>query len=105
MLILGDLDRWRARGHTPPKITGFHFAGIAELNAALLARLRPDVILSGLVQETFDVLDVAANLRALNFPGRYRAVSDALPNPGLIVLEVRKIAPKLDFAILSLDLG
>ncbi len=105
MLVLGDLDRWRSRGRSPPIIPGFHFADFTDLDAAILLQLCPEIILSGLVQQSFDVLDVAATLRTLDFRGRYRAVTHPIPNPGLIVAEVRSIAPTLNFAILSLNPG
>ncbi len=86
-------------------IDGFHFAGIDDLDAKLLARVRPDVVLSGVFQTTFDVLDVATTLQALGYAGRYRAVADAFPSFALIVDEVRAIAPDIDFGFLPLTLS
>jgi hypothetical protein len=85
-----------------PVVGGFTFADHAALNAGLLARLRPDVVLTALVGHGFDVLDIARTLGQLGFRGRYRAVVEHLPNPALIRSEVASVAPQVDFDILSL---
>jgi len=80
-----------------PVIAGFHFAAIADLGPGLLAAVQPDLILSPLMAGPHDVIDVARRLTELGFVGRYRALAAALPQPEIILAEVRAIAPALDF--------
>lgn len=82
-----------------PDIPGFHFTGFRALDAALLARVAPGVIISALAQRDFDVLDVALRLAELGFRGRYRAITRYLPNPRVVVHEVRAVAPFIDFDV------
>lgn len=83
-----------------PPLEGFQFVDISELNADLLSQGAPDIILSPLLADDFDAVDVAAKLIELNFRGRYRAISDDLPNADIIRREVCNFAPQLDFDLL-----
>lgn len=84
-------------GAPRPALAGFHFAAVADLSPSLLAALRPDLILSPLLAGSHDVIDVARRLAELGYAGRYRALADHLPDPAIILTEVRLIAPALDF--------
>jgi hypothetical protein len=102
MLVVGNLKAGRAQGRKPPAVAGFHFVDLSELGPDLLARIRPDVVLSPLLGDGFDVFDVAQRLQASSFTGRYRAVAVSLPSPGMVLSEVRNHAPSVDFDIISL---
>ncbi|WP_341366074.1 hypothetical protein [Yoonia sp. BS5-3] len=99
-LVVGDLARWEAEGRmsTPP--TDFEFVEIKSLTAEVVDQVDPDIILSPLVADDFDAVDVAAKLRDLQFDGKYRAISDVLPDADLIRKEIRAFAPQLDFDLL-----
>jgi hypothetical protein len=62
-----------------------------------------DMILSPMVAEDFDCLDVAQHLFAQGYSGRYRVMAPNLPNPGMIRHEVRSLCPGLDFDIVTED--
>ncbi len=99
-LVIGDLARWRAQGRVVPPLDGFQFVEIEALNADVVNEKEPDIILSPLVADDFDAVDVAVKLIELRFQGRYRAISDDLPDADLIRQEVRNFAPQLDFDLL-----
>jgi hypothetical protein len=103
LLVVGDIKSWTRKGRSLPDVAGFHFAGIQDLSVDYLETLGPDVILSALMGERFDALDVARRLVELGFKGRYRAIAGALPNPLAIRAEVRAIAPDLDFDLFIID--
>lgn len=70
----------------------------------MLQDQKSDIILSPLVSEDFDAVDVAGVLSALAYDGPYRAVTDTLPVPAIISREVRNHAPYLDFDLVVLPM-
>ena len=100
MLVIGDVGRWNASGHGPPTLPNCHFAGIEQLDAALLNDLKPDFIVSALIGNSTDAVDIAERLTRLKYNGAYRAVvSTHLPNTRVVLSEISAIAPDLDFDI------
>lgn len=71
-----------------------------DISAATLSLHQPDVVLSPLVSEAFDCLDLAHALSEAGFRGRYRAVAAHIPDPGLVRREIRSMAPQIDFDII-----
>lgn len=102
ILVIGNLDRWKREGRPAPELEGFRFATFEALDAALLASARPDMILSPLVGDGFDALEVARRLVELGFRGKYRALAGDVPNPDAVREEVREAAPDLDFDVFLL---
>ncbi len=103
MLVVGNLRSWKRQGLAIPSIDGFHFVGLQDVTADLLSTLRPDVVLSALMAESFDALDLARRLSGLGYCGLYRALTNDLPNPSAIVAEVRACAPGIDFDLYIID--
>jgi hypothetical protein len=102
MLVVGNASSWRNLGRDLPHLSGFHFAGFGAVNVELLTRVQPDIVVSALMGEDFDAIDLARTLNDLGFVGRYRAMVRNLPNPGVVRREIRHVAPGLDFDILML---
>ena len=88
-----------------PVLDGFQFITISDLSADLVRKADPEIILSPLVADDFDVVDVAEKLVLLGFQGRYRAIAPSLPDARLVLEEVRSFAPQLDFDLLLLPEG
>lgn len=103
MLVVGDLDGWRRAGRGVPSLPGCHFVGFADVTAATLARVAPDVVLSALFAADFDALELARRLADLGFRGRYRALAAGLPSPGVIRAEIAAAAAEVDFDLFLLD--
>lgn len=97
ILVVGNLDGWERQGRGVPDLAGFRFARFEDLDAALLDSVRPDMVLSALVTDGHDAVDVARRLAELGFKGRYRALAAALPNLHSVIDEVHEAAPGLDF--------
>lgn len=81
---------------------GYHFVDIADLSVETVRKITPDVVLSALIGNGFDATEIAQVLEAAGFPGRYRVISDPVESSGLIVQEVTRLAPSVDFEILEL---
>ncbi|HVG49591.1 MAG TPA: hypothetical protein VM899_15820 [Rubellimicrobium sp.] len=84
---------------------GYRLACLAELDAALLDATQPDMVISALIGNGFDAIDVARRLAELGYHGPYRALSHPLPRPGLVRAEIRAAAPDLDFDLVVLSHG
>lgn len=103
ILAVGDTRAWCAQGRRLPPEGKIHFAEFHEVTDDLLAHLSPRLILSPLLARTFDCVDLAQRLGYLGYLGPYRAIDIGLPDPGLIVREVRSLVPGLDFAVVPFD--
>lgn len=100
MLIVGNLGAWQKSGRDLPNVAGFHFACVDQLDAEFLADINPDVVLSALVSDLFDAIELSVKLVELGFTGRYRALTEKLPRPDAVIQEIRAGAPGLDFDLL-----
>lgn len=75
------------------------------IDHALLDRVQPDVVISALISAQFDILDLAAHLKALGYAGALRAITPPVPNARLIRTEVAHLWPELDFGLIELPLA
>jgi hypothetical protein len=60
-----------------------------KLNAATLALHRPDIVVSPLLCDEFDILDIATRLVAVGYGGALIALTPPLPNVDAIAKEIR----------------
>ncbi|SFS10280.1 hypothetical protein [Yoonia litorea] len=99
-LIVGDLPRWRTEGRDLIATTDISYCTYDALTARILDERKPQIILSPLVGDQYDVLDIAAKLEQFDFQGQYRVIADANSASKLVTQEVANAAPGLDFDIL-----
>lgn len=99
-LVIGNMRRWASEGRLTSSLRDFSFLNFGDLNAETLKEYQPDIILSPLVGDDFDAIEIAQVLSELKFEGRYRVVSDTLPNAGIVKREVAEHADGLDFDVL-----
>lgn len=95
-LIVGDIDRWSSEGRMTESSTEYVFAQFGDLNDELLSQTKPEVILSPLIADDFDAVDMVLLLAKLQYNWPYRAVSGPLGDPALVRDELSKAAPFLD---------
>ena len=69
----------------------------SELNAEMLAREAPDVVLAPLVSAQYDILDLIRQLRDLRFEGAVRGYCHPLPDLKMVHAEVTQIWSSCDF--------
>ena len=103
VLVVGNLSRWQKSGRTIPNMPGFHFTSFLDLTDDLILAVAPDLILSALMGDDYDVIELARRLEFLGYLGRYRALTTGLPNPRVVVNEVRATAPHVDFDLFILE--
>jgi hypothetical protein len=68
----------------------------ALLHAALACAPWADYVVSPLVAEQFDAMDLAHQLSIGGYRGRYVVVTPALPDPAIIRREIAQICPGLE---------
>jgi len=88
-----DVDGWQEG-----KVT--HYVMIDRLDAELVRRLHPDLVVTALVSRQFDCLDVARILVAAEFQGAFRVLCPDLPRPDVVTRDLRAACPGLDVALL-----
>ena len=101
VLAVGDPEEWVLHGNQPPSEGGLAFISFEQLSDTILEYFSPSIVCSPVLARAFDCIDLAAALNGFGFSGSYRAVSKDVPNPDVIVREVRQLFPKLDFEILK----
>jgi hypothetical protein len=97
-------------GEPPDDITGGRFGQDIEVvdfsavTAELLRSFDPHFVVSPILTSSFDILDLGTRLWQLRYKGAYRVLTEVpLPNPGLVLREVRGQCPGLDVDLLSMD--
>lgn len=99
-LVVGNLARWNAQGRATSAFGSFHYTEFADLDGKVLRDVDPNIILSPLMDNKFDVIEVVERLRDLGYGGRYRAITEMMPNAEMVRAEIRSYAPNLDFDLL-----
>ena len=97
ILVIGPLKLTGGGGPAILRQQGYRFAEFEDLEAGLLLDAMPDMVVSPLIGQDFDAMDVARRLAQLGYRGPYRALTAPLPRPGLVKAEVMADAPGLDF--------
>ena len=100
MLVVGDLARWKSEGRLSEDIADYAFVGIDALTEDVIRESDPVIVLSPLIADDFDAIQVAEKLVRIGFQGKYRAIADTLPQPEMIRKEVQAVAQGLDFDLL-----
>jgi len=101
-LVIGDIARWQERGHDMASCENFMFSASACLTVDMMREFAPDMVLSPLIGDSFDVIDVASMLRQLGFDGCYRVIAPVMPHADVIRADVAAVAPELDFDLIML---
>lgn len=84
---------------------GIEVVDFSKVTSGLLKGFNPDFVISRLLTPSFDILDLARQLCRIEFRGAYRALTEkALPNPQLVLEEVRETHPGLDIDIFSVEM-
>ncbi len=102
VLAVGDVREWTRHRGSLPVDGNLAFTSFEGITAELFDILTPELVLSPLLARGFDCIDLAQLLSSINFLGRYRAVTDEIPNPDMVRREIRSLCPKLDFDIVMI---
>lgn len=68
---------------------------LSQITDELLDKLRPNVVMTPLVSDSFDALEVAEVLYCAGYTGELIVIASKLPRPKLVERELRDSAPGL----------
>ena len=105
ILVVGNIEQLLNSERDLTQYADTVFCVIKDLTPAFLVIHQPDVILAPLVTSQYDVMELAIKLDQLNFEGRFRALTAPLPDPDIIMSEVRFECPALDFGLIVVTPG
>lgn len=74
----------------------------SDLDAAVLAQIAPDQIISWLFCSAYDAYDISQILTDVGFRGTYTALVSPLPRQSIITKEIRRSFPTIRFELLLL---
>ncbi|MFO8126342.1 hypothetical protein [Yoonia sp.] len=100
ILVIGDLARWQAQGRPTTAFDRCSFTEFGDFDDDMLHRIQPEFIFSPLIGADFDAIEVAERLQELRFAGRYRVITEDMPNTNMVRAEVHAHAPDIDFDLL-----
>lgn len=100
-LAVGTMDAWD--GDVLEKLAkrDLKFVSLDEMVLSLMDRMKPEMVLSPVLERDFDCIDVAMRLASLQFTGLYRVVALQLPRPKLVETEIAQYCPNLHFDVVS----
>lgn len=102
-MIVGDAAAWLSAGRSLPDDPSLHYVSFDEMSPRLLESVAPDIVLTPLLGQGFDALDLASLLQGFKFTGRFRALCPKLPNPDLVMQEIQSLCPNVDFDLFIVD--
>lgn len=95
VLAIGDVFSIRTRIDADLAGDRTAFAEYGEVTPELLEALRPQVVVSSVLGRNFDCVDLAEKLSGYGFEGCYRLIAHGMPQPELVLREIRALFPEL----------
>lgn len=102
MLVVGDVTRWQSRGRLPDPPDGYEFIDLAQLDSQKIRQYDAALIVTPLISDRFDAVDVAEKLASVCFKGMFRVLTNHLPDVDIIRVDIQDVAPCVDFDLLVL---
>jgi hypothetical protein len=100
ILIIGDIARWKTIGLLQEDVLNCRYVAMKDTKKALIDPV--DIVLSPLLGDDFDALDVVDVLKKARFQGRYCVLAQAMPDAKIVLDEIRALAPGLAVDLLML---
>lgn len=76
--------------------------GFADLDAQSVARSGEQTLIAPLFCAEFDAIDLGARLHQIGFRGTFRPMCRKLPNPRMVVAEIRSTCPGVTVDLLQM---
>ena len=100
IIAVGNAQQWKSMGKSLPSGEDMRFVSFSDMTPELLEEHEPKYILSPVVAQDFDCIDLAVLLHRFGFEGVYRALSTDFPSPEIIEREISQLCRGLDFAVI-----
>lgn len=95
VLAVGDILSLENRPEPDLSEPTTAFADFSEVTGELVEALEPQVVVSSVLGRNFDCVDLAERLADIGFRGCYRVIGHGLPQPDLVLREIRSLFPSL----------
>jgi hypothetical protein len=95
VLAVGDVFSIRTRLDAGVAGDRTAFAEFSEVTPELMEALSPQIVVSSVLGRNFDCVDLAEKLCEVGFNGCYRLIAHGMPQPGLVLREIRSLFPSL----------
>lgn len=105
ILVIGEVARWHGSGPVSHGRKSVKCLDFLDVTTEILRQEDPEYVLSPLLCQSFDCLDLAIVLENAGFRGSYRVICENLPDPALVRREINARCPRLDFDVVNLDRG
>jgi hypothetical protein len=102
-LTIGDTKTWLEQGKVIAAEHRVIYLDFNEVTPEMVLAIGPAVVMSPMLSNSFDCIDLACILQDAGFKGKYRALSRAIPNPKLVRREINDICPGLYFDLIVVD--
>lgn len=102
ILVIGDVTRWQSCGRLRDAPEGYEFIDIAQLDPQKIRQYDAALIVTPLISDGFDAVDVAEKLASVRFKGMFRVLTNHLPDVDIIRDDIQDVAPCIDFDLLVL---
>lgn len=95
VLAVGDVLSLRRSAKSNLAGDATAFADFADVTRELIEVLEPQVVVSSVLGRNFDCVDLAERLDGFGFRGCYRLIGHGIPQPELVLRELRSLFPSL----------
>ena len=101
VLAVGEVRHWHGNSEKLPRDSHIAFIEYKDIGPELIGLMAPDIVLSPLFCSSFDCVDLAKLLVGVGFTGRYSIMTPNLPQPEVILREIRAYYPALEVELFS----
>ncbi len=101
-IVIDDMTYWKTQKRDIPDINGIGFHSAEDMFLGLVDIRNVEIILSPLIAQGRDALEIARCLQNKGFRGKYRVIAEKLLSAKLIIDDIREEAPDVDFDILEI---
>jgi hypothetical protein len=95
VLAVGDVLSLTTRMSADLAADTTAFAEFVDVTPELMSELAPQVVVSSVLGRNFDCVDLAERLNEVGFEGCYRLIGHGMPEPLLVLREIRSLFPSL----------
>ena len=95
VLAVGDVLTLKTGSETNLAGDTTAFTDFSDVTHDLLDALDPQIVVSSVLGRNFDCVDLAEKLDSIGFRGCYRLIGHGIPQPELVLREIRSLFPSL----------
>ena len=103
VMTIGDASHWVEGANLVDAEHRIIYLNFTEVTPEIVMAVGPTMVMSPLLSNSFDCIDLACVLQEAGFRGKYRALTRSIPNPRLVRREIKEICPEIDFDLVFVE--